>query len=245
MSKRNKKKAASVKIRRTKLSEITPSDENEKSRRITPNAFDALKKSIAQFGYVEPIVVNEKTMRIVGGHQRYRALLEEGIEEADIVLVNIENKDEEKALMLALNNPGMKGEFRAEVRDLLREITDCAPDIYDSLRLFEIEKNLSGKKDDIEVEKIDPDETKDKYPEMELRPYEHYDYIIVLARNIHDWNKLANVFGIEKVNAHPVPGKKRIGIGRCVSAEKVLQIIERKKNGDSTIPNRDPKPQTA
>ncbi|MDD2300189.1 MAG: hypothetical protein PHU69_11195 [Fermentimonas sp.] len=33
---------------------------------------------MTEFGYVEPIVWNEETGNIVGGHQRYKILLEAG-----------------------------------------------------------------------------------------------------------------------------------------------------------------------
>ena len=46
---------------------------------------------------------NEVTGNIVGGHQRYKVLLAEGVTEVDCVVVHIENPQEEKALNIALN----------------------------------------------------------------------------------------------------------------------------------------------
>lgn len=74
--------------------------------------FDSLKKSLQEFGFVEPIVVNtrehesfapeEKEWTIVGGHQRYEGAKSLGWEEVPVVFVNL-NKEKEKILNLALN----------------------------------------------------------------------------------------------------------------------------------------------
>jgi hypothetical protein len=42
-----------------------------------------------------PIVWNEVTGNIVGGHQRYKVLVNEGATEVDCVVVHIENRDDD------------------------------------------------------------------------------------------------------------------------------------------------------
>ena len=74
--------------------------------------FDALKRSLQEFGFVEPIVVNirehesfqpdEKGWFIVGGHQRYEGAKALGWEEVPVTFVNL-SKEKEKILNLALN----------------------------------------------------------------------------------------------------------------------------------------------
>lgn len=39
--------------------------------------YEKLKQSITTFGYVEPIVWNERTGNMVGGHQRYKIMVHE------------------------------------------------------------------------------------------------------------------------------------------------------------------------
>ena len=41
-------------------------------------AYEKIKRSLHDFGYVDPIVWNEVTGNIVGGHQRYKVLVNEG-----------------------------------------------------------------------------------------------------------------------------------------------------------------------
>lgn len=64
--------------------------------------YDKLRDSIEKFGHVQPIVWNERTGNVVGGHQSLRVLSDMGVAEADCVVVNI-SLSEEKALNVALN----------------------------------------------------------------------------------------------------------------------------------------------
>lgn len=82
----------------------------------------ALRKSIETFGNVEPIVWNEKTGNVVGGHQRLKVLEDIGAKEVDCYVVSL-SEEEEKILNLALNK--IKGEWDYEkLEDLLSEIDD-------------------------------------------------------------------------------------------------------------------------
>lgn len=64
--------------------------------------YEKLKRSIEEFGFVEPVVWNEATGNVVGGHQRLKVLLDMGETEIDCVVVDLE-PEKEKALNLALN----------------------------------------------------------------------------------------------------------------------------------------------
>jgi len=64
--------------------------------------YQSLKASMDEFGYVEPIIWNELTGNVVGGHQRLKVLIAQGIEEVEVSVVSLD-QDKEKALNLALN----------------------------------------------------------------------------------------------------------------------------------------------
>ena len=65
--------------------------------------YEKIKRSLRDLGYVDPVIWNEVTGNIVGGHQRYKVLTAEGATEIDCVVVHIENPNDEKALNVALN----------------------------------------------------------------------------------------------------------------------------------------------
>ncbi|KEF39682.1 DNA modification methylase [Schinkia azotoformans MEV2011] len=64
--------------------------------------YEKLKRSIEQFGYVEPVIWNKTTSHVVGGHQRLKVLLDMGITEVECVIIEM-NEEKEKALNIALN----------------------------------------------------------------------------------------------------------------------------------------------
>jgi hypothetical protein len=74
----------------------------------TDAEYKKLKRSIETFGYVEPVIWNERSGNIVGGHQRYKILVDSGVTEIDCVVVDLDN-DNEKALNIALNK--IQGEW--------------------------------------------------------------------------------------------------------------------------------------
>lgn len=80
--------------------------------------YEKLLRSIQQFGNVEPIVWNERTGNVVGGHQRLTVLKNLGYTEVPCSIVNLDEKDE-KLLNVALNK--IKGEWDyAKLEDILR-----------------------------------------------------------------------------------------------------------------------------
>ncbi|MDC0760604.1 site-specific DNA-methyltransferase [Brevibacillus sp. AG] len=65
--------------------------------------YEKLKRSIEEFGYVEPLVWNERTGNLVGGHQRFKILINEHqAKEVEVSVVDLDHT-REKALNLALN----------------------------------------------------------------------------------------------------------------------------------------------
>lgn len=91
-----------LRMERRRLSDLLPAEYNP---RVTlgpeDKEFQDLVTSIRTLGYAEPILINEDGT-IIGGHQRYNALLYLGWEEADVVVYPC-SKVKEKALNVALN----------------------------------------------------------------------------------------------------------------------------------------------
>lgn len=85
------------------VAELLPADYNPRKDLKPGDAeYEKLKRSIEQFGYVEPVIWNKTTGRVVGGHQRLKVLMDMGMTEVDCVVVEMD-EDKEKALNIALN----------------------------------------------------------------------------------------------------------------------------------------------
>jgi DNA modification methylase len=82
--------------------------------------YEKLLRSIEEFGYVEPIIWNERTGNIVGGHQRLKVLQQLGAQELQVVVVDLDPL-REKVLNVGLNK--ISGEFDMEkLSDLLTDV---------------------------------------------------------------------------------------------------------------------------
>lgn len=64
--------------------------------------YEKLKRSLQEFGVVEPLVVNTETGNLVGGHQRLAILKDLGHEKVPVVEVKLD-LERERTLNLALN----------------------------------------------------------------------------------------------------------------------------------------------
>jgi len=64
--------------------------------------YEKLKRSMTEFGYVEPVIWNRQTGNVVGGHQRLKVLMDLGHTEIDCVVIDLDPQ-REKALNIALN----------------------------------------------------------------------------------------------------------------------------------------------
>lgn len=85
--------------------------------------YEKLKRSIEEFGNVEPIIWNKRSGNVVGGHQRLKVLLEKGEKEVECTVVELDDK-EEKTLNIVLNK--VKGRWDiVKLTDLLQELEKC------------------------------------------------------------------------------------------------------------------------
>jgi ParB-like chromosome segregation protein Spo0J len=82
-----------------KLSEITPYEQNP---RLNDHAVDAMARSIREFGFRQPIVVDGEGV-IVVGHTRYKAAQRLGLEKVPVHVVNDLTPEQIKAYRIADN----------------------------------------------------------------------------------------------------------------------------------------------
>jgi len=145
-------------IERKHTADLIPADYNPRKDLKPGDAeYEKLKRSIEQFGYVEPVIWNKTTGFVVGGHQRLKVLLDMGITEVECVVVEMD-AEKEKALNIALNK--ISGEWDKDKLALLIadlqgadfdvSLTGFEPAEIDSL--FKDAQQDKVKDDDFDVE---------------------------------------------------------------------------------------------
>jgi hypothetical protein len=159
------------------LSELMPSDYNP--RKITCLAKRGLRESIKTFGYVDPIIWNKRTGKIVSGHQRYAALVE--IHGKDHKMeINVIDVDEqtEKAMNIAMNNPEIQGTFDSESLNKLLENIMAFPKFIDLN--FDLIKVPMEKEPKLGINRKDPI----LYPNWIVIRYDEFQIDRKIIRNI-------------------------------------------------------------
>ncbi|PKM38574.1 MAG: DNA modification methylase [Firmicutes bacterium HGW-Firmicutes-9] len=104
-------------IQTLSVDKLVPADYNpRKDLKPGDPEYEKLKRSLSEFGYVEPVIWNKTTGHVVGGHQRLKVLIDTGVTEVECVVVEM-GEDKEKALNVALNK--ISGEWDKEKLSLL------------------------------------------------------------------------------------------------------------------------------
>ncbi len=146
---------------------LSPSAYNP--RTISPQEFAKLRRSLREFGFVEPVVVNNGN-KIIGGHQRVRAAIEEGLKRVPIVRLDLP-ETKAKALNLALNR--ITGEWDVPLLKELLDQLEAAPDFdieitgFDPGEIEQMTAQLST--NSAEPEKVDPAEVADAAAELQRK----------------------------------------------------------------------------
>ena len=79
-----------MRIETLAVSKLIPADYNpRKDLRPGDPEYEKLKRSLEEFGYVEPVIWNKTTGHVVGGHQRLKVLMDTGATEVDCVVVEM------------------------------------------------------------------------------------------------------------------------------------------------------------
>jgi len=125
-----------IEIRRIPVSEINPAPYNPRiDLKPSDPEYQKLKKSMVTFGYVELLVWNQRTKTLVSGHQRLKVLIEQGLTEVEVSVVDL-SPGQERVLNLSLNKIG-EGNWDDDKLAVLIEELQKTPDLDVSLTAFD------------------------------------------------------------------------------------------------------------
>lgn len=114
-----------MKVVRLRVSELKGAPYNPRKRLRKGSAeYERLARSLAEFDLVQPLVWNRRTGHLVGGHQRCEILKDQGVEEVEVVEVDLPPA-REKALNVALNNSRVGSDWDLEkLTEVLEELKE-------------------------------------------------------------------------------------------------------------------------
>ncbi len=143
-------------IQKMKIEKLKPAKYNpRKDLKPEDEEYQKIKRSIEEFGFVSPLVVN-KDMTVIGGHQRLKVLIEMGYKQVECIIVDLD-KTKEKALNVALNQ--IRGEWDTEkleaiIQELLQEDFDVSVTGFNSEEIDNLLNDYAEtEEDEFDVEK--------------------------------------------------------------------------------------------
>lgn len=188
-----------MKFVKKKIANLIPTDYNpRKDLKPGDPDYEKLKHSMKEFGYVDPIIWNQQTGHVVGGHQRLKILQDEGIKEAECVVVNLD-EEKEKALNIALNK--ISGDWDKDKLALL--MTDLqASDLDILLTGFDEDEisDLLATEDDTHDDDFDVDSELDKPPFSKSGDLWHLGKHTLLCGDATKTESYQKLLGDHKVN---------------------------------------------
>lgn len=207
-----------MKLEKISLVDLNPAEYNP--RKISDQELLKLENSINEFGLVDPIIINLKNNKIIGGHQRYEALYNKYTADNDFqpelnlirlgdigwvfedTELKISSEAQEKALNLALNK--ISGEWdTVKLQPLLEELSLSNLDIsltgFDEIELGELNTNIDKELTD-NTEIVEDEYTAEAPEETEIQHGDLFrlgDHLLICgdSTNEEDIKKLLTTTG--------------------------------------------------
>ena len=181
--------------------------------RLNNDAVDAVANSIKEFGFKQPIVIDKDNV-IIAGHTRWEASQELGLTEVPIIRADDLTEEQIKAYRIADNKTAELAEWDLDKLEL--EMMDLDDDYMSQFGFdFEIEG---------EAETEEEQQKEKRIKQLELKSFEHHDYLVFVFDNQQDWLSAVSKFDIERVDAG-YGDTKKVGVGRVLNGKELLEKI--------------------
>ena len=180
------------------LSKLVPYVNNARTH--SPEQITKLRSSLREFGFVNPVIIDQD-FGIIAGHGRVMAAKEEGIEEVPCVFVDYLTEAQKKAYILADNRFAQDAGWDEE---LLR---------------IEIE-SLQGADFDVSLTGFDPDELADLFADDSDSDVKDDDFDLSAALEKAAFVKKGDIWTV---------GRHRLMCGDATSADDVAALMDGKR----------------
>lgn len=186
----------------------------ENNPRHNERAIRAVAESIKEIGFKNPIIINNDNV-IIAGHTRLQASKMLGLEEVPVIRADDLTEEQQNAFRLVDN----KTNEIADWDETLLKLEILNLDGEFDFTLFGFDEDRA-----VEEEEKKKDQAK-LIKEMELKTFEHYDYLVFVFDNQMDWMHACERFQIDRVDGGYGTNKK-VGVGRVLKGARLLKEIK-------------------
>lgn len=198
----------------------------------------AISGSFKRFGFVTPIVIDERSGRLVAGHGRLDTL--QSLKAQGKPAPNrIKNSPSGDWLVPVLRGISFENDTEAEAYIVAdNRLTEIGG--WDEFQLTELLADLASEddgligtgydEDDVDrmLQSLEKDKTRNSEPEIEFTTevLEAQNYVLFTFDNEIDWNFIRENLGIHAVDAlDSKPGYRRRGVGRVLDGAMLIDLI--------------------
>jgi hypothetical protein len=211
-----------VEMKRIPSSELLPHPANPRHH---PSEQKAVMKGILdQIGIADVLVVYKSARAnnryvIIDGHMRATDF------QADWPCAVTDLTDDEADLLIQAHD--QVGQLALTDAQTIRQLKEKAE--FDDKSVRMMLDRLAGDSSNEDEEKGGEQEQEQEkgrtvVPEMELLPYEHYDYVLVVCRKTFDWTYITAKLGLQRVaGTNDDRYRPKIGLGRAIPADKLIE----------------------
>lgn len=204
-----------LKVEDIRISDVKPYPRNAKIH--SKEQIDMIARSIEQFGFNNPILLSDN-FEIIAGHGRFEAAKTLGMQEVPCIVLPHLNDEQRRAYILADNKLAELAEWDDAILDLeLLNVESINMEDFGFVGFDEVAET-----DD----KDEPSKEQKRIIEsMELKAFEHWDYLVFVFKNQMDWLNACDAFKIGRVDAG-YGDVKKVGVGRVVEGTRLLEAIK-------------------
>lgn len=180
---------------------------------------DAMLELLSEIGYADALVAYELSdgrLKLINGHMRAGLTPDH---EVPVLVLDVTEAEADKLLATFDPVSSFAATNKLKLKSLLDSLQINNHDMRNALSRMaadnaRVDQSMQAKAQKKQAEQI---------LEMELKPLEHYDYVLVMARNVMDWNKLVDLLHLQKTRK---PTSSQVGVCRAVDARVILEMIQ-------------------
>jgi len=205
--------------------------DNEGNWRLHPRAQkDAMDGILNEIGIADSLLAyhserNGGALTLIDGHLRKSINPEQ---EWSVQVTDL--NDKEADLLLSMLDPlaGLAQMDANKYLELMEQVNT------DDWAIREVLRKLSNEADEL-LEQVheseDGEEDGRELPAMELLPFEHYDYVMVMFKNELDWLRCVDLLGLERrQDPRRTP---KAGLSRVINGSRLIRLLEDQQHADS------------
>ena len=183
----------------------------------------ALHTALAALGWLQPLLWNRRTGRLIDGHLRRQEAIESGVTEVPVLVVDLDEAQERAALASVDTVTGFAGVQEQDFSTLLRSLRGQSDDLLAVLvantSVFGDEEQKSeSQQGNKGARQVDPHS-------YHLVPGEQYNYVMLLFRTDLDWNAAVTYFEINEPAIDFFHNSKVVGRTRVIDGAKYLKKV--------------------